>query len=787
MPHTVDHVVQNQPVTGPGQPPPGTAQQGATDRLAKQRRLLELLEASGDQQGQLDLLRQIKAEQAAPVVSEPNLLQRGASEFVRQQRLMAGVPETMLTMATGAAGEVVGGLAGLGTAALEAGGVRQVMGLPEPGTVVERVREAMTVEPFTRFGQQTAEALGEFVAPVGEAITATEQALGKGAQDIGLPPSLAAVAATLPTAVMEAIGVAPIRPLLRGLARRRERRAPVPTPALVDEAPTGLAAADIPTTDAPAPGGQTQFFQEELAAEQTIPTDIVGAIEPPREIPATVPVEEITDAIRKGQPVKLAEAVLPDAAILESAQRLGVDLNPEHYSTSAAFRDVTRALKSKPGSALNANERAALEQLSTSADNLVIKIGGQTDRASVSDSILGEIRTTVTDLENTADRLYPIVLKRIGANTQIDTTDIREFLDQQLADFGGNRDLLATVEKQLFKLTDPGAVLTYKGLDTVRRDIARGFDANDGPYRKDSDSLLRQVYGVLAETQRRVAHGFPGDTGKLYDEANNAVVRRKAIEDDSIVLFGRNAAGSLVPKLRQAGTAITKGDVAPFNKMIQALPEGRRTEVAATVLSEIFSAGSRRSGQMGTGFAAAFESLNRNPSAKNVLFSHLPKESRQRFNDIGRVMTGIVKANARPLSNPSGSAGPIIDAVDKMTVPEKIYTAAIKPVERVPGVKILPFVEELVENTNKPGIQKADALFQSPTFTRALSEAIRGNTARADAMIERTPQFKAWLDSISTEDKASIAALGFIGWLSQIDEQETAINQPDDRQVREGR
>lgn len=111
-----------------------------------------------------------------------------------------GTGEALLTAATSVIAEPVAGLTGAGTTA--------ITGDPEAGqAVVEGVREQFTFQPRTESGQEKIEAAGEFLAPVGEALQKAESFLGDKTFEATGSPTLAAAATTLPTAILELMGV----------------------------------------------------------------------------------------------------------------------------------------------------------------------------------------------------------------------------------------------------------------------------------------------------------------------------------------------------------------------------------------------------------------------------------------------------------------------------------------------------------------------------------------------------------------------------------------------------
>ncbi len=791
---------------------------------------------------------------------------------------LGGVGEAALTIGSQAVAEPLAGLAGLlaiptgfigglvpgGESPLEKG---QRFG----AGAVEATRRGLTIEPFTQAGEVAIEKVGQVVEPVVKAVRTPvagiagllqlpfgriegaaetirrtrEEGIGPTAgrflQDIGAPPIVSAAAETIPTAIATVAGVkAPIR-----------RVPKVPAPPVRPTVTTRGPAVSVgrPTLDRPVD---------------------VTPFEPP------ISAQKVVDDLRKGKPKNVAEAVLPDTKIVDSAQRLGVDLNPEHFSTNTAFQDVARALKTKPGSELQAVERQALVNLSNRADDLVTDIGGSLDKAAVSDDILLNTRTTIDDLQSRADVAYETVRETIPAATRVETQLIKEHLDTKLAELGGDKSLLTTAERKLLNLIEKGekgkkletifrgtstattgrnffstskdfareftqsgkasevvsvkipkddifnapnvfagnpkavdaatktarqqgkkavrlsegrgqpqsifvfddsilnGSITYAALDRVRRDIGDGFNKRSGPFKDDNNLTLREVYGVLSDTQNGVAEAF--GIGELYANARNLIVKRKGVEDAAVELFGRNLTGSLVPKMRQAGAAVTKGDVAPLNKLIGALPEARRAEVAATILGDVFAGGSRQGGALGTGFVNGFAALNRNAVAKTALFKHLPPATRQTFDDIGRVMTGIVRANAKSLANPSGSAGPIIAALESGNMATKLYAAgttvagetALTTISGIPGLATT--LRVITRQGKTPQIVKADKFLTSQPFKDAMQAAIRGDTARANNIAQNSPQFKAWATTLDENTAANIANTGFIGWLSGQDE-----------------
>ena len=114
-----------------------------------------------------------------------------------------GVAEVLGTVVSGAIAEPVAGLTGLVSAAF--GGVDSGV------DTVKVVRDAMSFEPRSKAGKAQLKAIGEFVKPLGDAISKTESFLGDSVLKATGSPELATIAHSLPTAALEVLGVKGLR------------------------------------------------------------------------------------------------------------------------------------------------------------------------------------------------------------------------------------------------------------------------------------------------------------------------------------------------------------------------------------------------------------------------------------------------------------------------------------------------------------------------------------------------------------------------------------------------
>lgn len=128
----------------------------------------------------------------------------------------ATVIEPLLTVATGAIAEPIAGLAGI---------VQGINPFAEPGAATEAVeatREALTFQPRTEEGKRGLQALGSVLQPVGDVLQASEKFLGDSTLEATGSPALAAAAATIPTALLEVLGVAATKGALKTKSNLKE-------------------------------------------------------------------------------------------------------------------------------------------------------------------------------------------------------------------------------------------------------------------------------------------------------------------------------------------------------------------------------------------------------------------------------------------------------------------------------------------------------------------------------------------------------------------------------------
>lgn len=689
------------------------------------------------------------------------------------------IAEPAATIATSIVAEPVAGLVGLARAPF--------VGAAQATRDIEATREELTFVPRTQAGAEGLQAVGEVLEPVGRAVQAAEKFTGDVAFEATGAPLAGAIGTAVPAAALEALGLGGVR---RATTALRGRRA-------ATQARTERAAAE-----AKAEIGISEQA-EKLRAETVVRTvdDIKEELSIAKEglegladsvsegkpktvlgqeigsIKNDVPPEnrgysQIINDLKQGKIKRAALEVLPDEQIKSAADDLGIDLNPDHYSNNRQFIEVVQTLKSRADSNLSSREAKAIEKLGEKSDELIEELGGTTDKSLLDASIRDDYLKTIDDLSRQADKAYAFVDSKIPKSVRVKTLATKDYLKTRLKELGGDKTLLTSSEKRLLRLTKEGSPPTYAGLDTVRKNVGSALGKKQGIFKDDDAGTLKQIYRVLSEDQQGVAAVY--GVAEEYAAARKLVQSRKDIESSVVNVFGDQVGGSIVPKLKQAGVALTKGDTSKFNALMKALPANRRQEVAASLLNDIFTAGARSKQTLGSGFVNAYEGLNRNAAAKNILFNELKKTpgARERFDKIGRVATGIFRAKA--LENTSKTARDLIGSIDDGGMLSKIYSLGkraaiaegITTSIGAPGIGTAGTIGGLLLKKTTSAVKRADELITSPAFSKAIKEAASGKARNAEKTIKRSQAFKNWVKTLPTAEAAELATVGFIPFIT---------------------
>lgn len=620
---------------------------------------------------------------------------------------------------------------------------------------------------------RAAGALAAFT-PAGRAATLPGMALAAGGTQAAIEATQAATGGQFDTGEVATTAVlAPVLPAaVRGVQAVRAARAPV-TPAAGPTAPAGA-----PIGTAMAPGAPVRA----AAAVPEVQPAAVPVTPPAATIAPTVALtpQELATTARTaaegGMGATRATSVLagqaaPDPKVLEAARRLGIDeyLQPDHLTSSQAYRELAQAVKSIPGSQARASEIKGLEQVGQRADNLINEIGGTTDLSRLNQSVRTQLDQTVTNLSNQADDAYKALRTQIPSQTRGQADNVLNFVQKRADDLDGPENLSSLEKMVRSKLTpkpikdDAGNVIgtrapTYALIDDVRRDVGAAA-RQAGPFADADTGLAKQLYRLIDDDQFALAQ--TAGQGESYRLAKSLVQMRKGFEDDMTSLFGRQLDQSLVSKLESATMSLSKGDADKLAKILTAIPKDMRQAVTASSLNTAFGKATQNGTLNFNTYAKWYEGLLANKQAYAALMANLPQPARKQLSDLYRVSSNVSKATRERIT--TGRIQAVqqeLQGADNML--SNIYGLAKRaavgvPIEAatslvgLPGAGIASGLTAALTKGKTNALKAADDLIASPEFQRLAVEAVSTNSNPSKATVKAvlmSQSFQKFADAV---------------------------------------
>lgn len=491
-----------------------------------------------------------------------------------------------------------------------------------------------------------------------------------------------------------------------------------------------------------------------------------------KPIPVPTPAESLAKSAKKAaegglgssKALKvLAEQASPDPKTIAAAERLGIVeyLQPDHVTTNQVYREIAQAVKSIPGSEARAAEMSGLRQVAKRADDLIDELGGTSDLSKLDSKVKDHLGALQSELEETAEVLYKRINDILPPKTQSPAPNLVGWLEGQVQDLGGVRNLSPLERNVLFKLrpkpitNGAGEVIGYKHptyalLDRVRRDLTASRVRKQGIYKDADTGLIKKLEKELMKDQQSTVAKF--ELTDTFNEARQSVALRKGVENDIKALFGKNIQGSLIGDLSGSVKKLSAGDTSKFTQMIKAIPEAMRKEVTASGLATAFGITAKRGQLSFTSYSKWYEGLLKNKKAHAALMSNLPSGSRKRLSDLYRVSKGVSNATKEYIT--TGRSTAIQNQIQGAdSIMANIYHTAKKATGRavlaeaittplgVPGAGISAALASALTKGRTDTLKAADKLISSYAFNKAVREFGKKGEKKAINQLAKSPYF----------------------------------------------
>lgn len=604
----------------------------------------------------------------------------------------------------------------------------------DPSALIPFMQKELTYEPRTDSGKQQIKSVGEFLQPVGEAFKSIEEGLGNAVFDATGNAELATIAHTLPTAALEALGVKSF---------------------------LGKKAATMSIDDiAKQKDFASKGFDPKEFNSQKVFTDSAKK-------------KQLDEVLASGDQERLAAMIDSDPEFFKALDELGAKEKglPSASSKNKQYQETEQALKKMPGSDLSKKEFDQVSELQRITDDLITEFGGTTDKSELSMSLANDADRVIESLNLTTEAAYNTIGENIPKQTLSSMDNIGEYMAQELADLGEDISQLSPLERRLLSMSEKGA--TYHALDKIRKEVGATIGKKSDKYKSEDVGALKRIYAKLTDDQEIVASDL--GMSESWSAAKDLVVQRKALEDKSIQMFGKNLTDAFMPKMGLAMKKLTIGDYKKFSELMDAVPEGRKQEVVISALNDVFTMGSRKEKQLNVaGYADWFNGLNKNAKLKQGLYSHLPKDLTVKLDALGKVTNGIRNAQASaPIGGQVMANAGVLDKV--------VNGVANRFLTKLPGI-IGDVVSAGLEKGKSKGLDAAIDVLNDPDFIANINAIAKGQTRKAEALEKRLmkkKKFQDFINTLPTNEAKALSILGLTSWLSRSNEQQDETSTPE--------
>lgn len=472
----------------------------------------------------------------------------------------------------------------------------------------------------------------------------------------------------------------------------------------------------------------------------------------------------------------------PDAAA--AAERLGIDLPADVFSTNTAVIETAGAIRGvKAGEAAN-EFLDGVRTAQTKADAAMATLDGGASIADVSETVLGSLRGTQSALKSQADELYGAIDAKVPKSAPVETNATAAVLSQTMDDLGGVSRMTAQEKTLVTALTNADEPLTYAGMVRLKQDIGRALERGQGPYADVNQATLKRLYGALAEDQVAAVKTIGGDDlAASLQAANGLVSQRKALEESIVGAFGRDMEGSIATKLRTAVTSASKGDLGNLNRILNVIPPELHKQAVATAIGDLATTtrGSAPGQFSFEGFSKTYQGLRANPPVYKRIAEAVGPEGHALMEDLYRVSTAVSRAKAAiPMTGKAnqildtgalradGLIGSVMNTTVGKTAVRATTTGAFGAVGGLPAAIAADSVGAALTMGRKDRVAAAGRLLSSEPFKAmaieiATKPAVAAKTRNS---VLNSPAFQSFVKASGIKDPQAWLAVAVAGGMA---------------------
>jgi hypothetical protein len=433
---------------------------------------------------------------------------------------------------------------------------------------------------------------------------------------------------------------------------------------------------------------------------------------------------------KAGATQSLAAIVKVNPEAEAAARALGVDLPVDILSDNAQFVGTAALARARIGGPEQAAWFQTLTDSADKFDDLLARMDGATDAASLSDKVLTRLKSDIDGLEKQANKLRDQVDEAIPPDsTARAPIATRNLMDETVRDLGG-ANALTPQERKLLEMVNSDDPVTYARLVRERQEIGRALGNKGGVYADVSTALLKRLYGALADDQLAHVERVGGKTLADTMRASNTIYSKMfRAREAAVARFGKDLDGSIARQLVTAIEGGARGDIKPLRQMLADVPEDMRKEVLATSLMTAVRAkgGGSMAGRFGfSEFMKTWRGIKRNQPVYALFRETLGPDAVATLDNMGTIAARITNAReAASIMKTGAGLQTFVNEMKAQGLLAKIMGSAVSRVAVTGaagvtggplGAGLAAAVSETVARAPKDATRAVSQLLDSPEF-----------------------------------------------------------------------
>jgi len=444
---------------------------------------------------------------------------------------------------------------------------------------------------------------------------------------------------------------------------------------------------------------------------------------------------------------KLAEMAAIDPEAKAAAEKLGIVLPPDVFSDNPMIREAAGLTRSVAGSAASGDWRTTVRDAVDKADEVMEAfdapfIEGKPSTAVVSSQVKNQLLDSRKKLYDEAAKLSNEVDILVPKSTPASTTNLKAYLDGQIADVGG-KDNLTSYEKKLYALVNSPNT-TYGLLNRERSIVGDNLGKMKDAQFGDTDSkAMNEIYAAMAQDRLETVDKISGpETKEKLLSSNVAFGKAFDIQDRIVDAFGKSGDGDIATDLPAAILSVGKGKGQDLNRILDIVPEDLQKQAVATALASATRAkgGSEKGGFGFSEYATLYPQLRANPEGYAKIVKALGPGSDETLQALYKVSKRLTEARANVLTTGKANQG-LVESMTGENLVNKVMNGVISV-----GTKRVPIagseIEQALTSSAPKKLEKAAKLFNSEKFQAVLSGKA------SPASILDSPEFKVYADTV---------------------------------------